>query len=170
VVVNVAADENGLAHVFAMSNLYAFGRLAWNPNLTAGEIAEEWARLTFGNDPLVVGIATDIAMNSWRRYESYTGFLGTQTLTDITGSHYGPNIESSEENGWGQWHRADHQGIGMDRSVATGTGFAGQYRPAVEKMYESVATTPGELVLFFRHVPYTYQLHSGKSVIQHVYD
>jgi alpha-glucuronidase len=169
-VVNVGTDENWLAHPFAMANLYAYGRLAWNPDLTAREICEEWARLTFGNDPLVVKTVSEIAMKSWPTYESYTGFLGTQTLTDITGSHYGPNIESSEENGWGQWHRADLEGIGMDRSDATGTGFAGQYRPAVAKMYESPATTPDELVLFFHHVPYTYQLHSGKSVIQHVYD
>ena len=169
-VVNVGMDENWLAHPFAMANLYAYGRLAWNPELRAREICEEWARLTFGNDPIVVKTVTEMAMKSWRTYELYTGFLGTQTLTDITGSHYGPNIESSEENGWGQWHRADRDGIGMDRSVASGTGFAGQYRPAVAKMYESLAATPGELLLFFHHVPYTYKLHSGKTVIQHVYD
>ena len=169
-VVNVGMDENWLAHPFAMANLYAYGRLAWNPDLSAGEICDEWARLSFGNDPVVVKTVSDIAMKSWRTYENYTGFLGTQTLTDITGSHYGPNIESSEGNGWGQWHRADHEGIGMDRSVATGTGFAGQYRPAVAKMYESVATTPDELLLFFHHVPYTYKLKPGKTVIQHVYD
>ncbi len=169
-VVNVGTDENWLAHPFAMANLYAYGRLAWNPNLSAREIAADWARLTFGNDPNVVRTVSDIAMKSWRTYENYTGFLGTQTLTDITGSHYGPNIESSEENGWGQWHRADREGIGMDRSAATGTGFAGQYRPAVARMYESVATTPDELLLFFHHVPYTHVLPSGKTVIQYVYD
>jgi len=169
-VVNVGMDENWLGHPFAMANLYAYGRLAWNPNLSAREIAEEWTRLTFGNDPAVAKTATEIAVKSWRTYENYTGFLGTQTLTDITGTHYGPNIESSEENGWGQWHRADHEGIGMDRSLATGTGFAGQYRPAVAKTYESTATTPDELLLFFHHVPYKYKLHSGKTVIQHVYD
>lgn len=169
-VVNVGLDENWLAHPFAMANLYAYGRLAWNPNLTAHEIADEWSRLTFGNDPAVVKTATAIAMKSWRTYENYTGFLGTQTLTDVTGSHYGPNIESSERNGWGQWHRADREGIGMDRSVATGTGFAGQYRPAVSNIYESPAATPDDLLLFFHHVPYTHRLHSGKTVIQHVYD
>jgi alpha-glucuronidase len=169
-VVNVGMDENWLAHPFAMANLYAYGRLAWNPNLGARELAGEWARLTFGNDSTVVKTVSDIAMKSWRTYEKYTGFLGTQTLTDITGSHYGPNIESSEENGWGQWHRADDQGIGMDRSVATGTGYAGQYRPDVAKEYESVSVTPDQLLLFFHHVPYTYVLHSGKTVIQHVYD
>jgi alpha-glucuronidase len=169
-VANVGMDENWLGHPFAMANLYAYGRLAWNPDLSAREICKEWARLTFGNDPFVVETASEIAMKSWPTYESYTGFLGTQTLSDITGSHYGPNIESSEENGWGQWHRADHEGIGVDRSVATGTRFAAQYRPAVAKMYESAATTPDELVLFFHHVPYTYRLHSGETVIQHVYD
>ena len=169
-VVNVGMDENWLGHPFAMANLYAYGRLAWNPDLSARELAEEWVRLTFGNDPTTVKTASDIAMKSWRTYENYTGFLGTQTLTDITGSHYGPGIESSEENGWGQWHRADHEGIGMDRSVETGTGFAGQYRPDVAKRYESVASTPDELLLFFHHVPYNYKLRSGKTVIQHVYD
>ena len=96
-------------------------------------------------------------------YENYTGPLGAQTLTDILGSHYGPGIESSEGNGWGQWHRADHEGIGMDRSVATGTGFVGQYPPAVRDLYESLQTTPDKLLLFFHHVPYTYRLHSGKT-------
>ena len=154
-----------------MANLYAFGRLAWNPDLTAGTIADEWTRLTFGNDPAVVQHHRQICNStSWPVYESYTGPLGTQTLTDIIGSHYGPGIESSEENGWGQWHRADKKGIGMDRSVATGTGFAGQYRSPVAQIYESLASTPDELLLFFHHVPYTYVLHSGKTVIQHIYD
>ena len=67
---------------------------------------------------------------SWHIYESYTGPLGAGTMTDIIGIHYGPGIESSERNGWGQWHRADHDGIGMDRTVATGTGYIGQYHPA----------------------------------------
>ncbi len=109
-------------------------------------------------------------MQSWPAYEHYTGPLGMQTLTDITGSHYGPNIESSENNGWGQWHRADHEGVGMDRSVATGTGFAGQYPPEVAAMYEKPATTPDNLLLFFHHVPYTYKLQDGKTVIQYIYD
>lgn len=169
-VVNAGRDGNWLAHPFAAANLYAYGRLAWNPSLTARQISEEWARLTFGNDPAVVKTVADIAMRSWPAYEGYTGFLGTQTLTDITGSHYGPNIESSEGNGWGQWHRADREGIGMDRSLATGTGYAAQYRPAVGKIYESVSSTPDELLLFFHHVPYTRVLRSGKTVIQHVYD
>ena len=109
-------------------------------------------------------------LNSWHVYESYTGPLGAGTLTNIVGNHYDPGPESSEENGWGQWHRADHVGIGMDRTIATGTGYIGQYPPAVQKLYESLADCPDNLLLFFHHVPYTYVLRSGKTVIQHIYD
>jgi alpha-glucuronidase len=109
-------------------------------------------------------------MHSWKMYENYTGPLGAGTLTAIAGDHYGPSVESSERNGWGQWHRADSNGIGMDRTVATGTGFVGQYQPAVAQIYESLAECPDELLLFFHHVPYTYTQHSGKTVIQHIYD
>ncbi len=159
-----------LGSPLALANLYAFGRLAWNPDLTPEEIAAEWTRQSLSNDPEVVQTVVKMLMQSWPAYESYTGPLGLQTLTDITGSHYGPNIESSERNGWGMWHRADHDGVGMDRSVATGTGYAGQYPPEVAKLYENAATTPDELLLFFHHVPYTYKLHSGKTVIQSLYD
>jgi alpha-glucuronidase len=159
-----------LGSPLALANLYAFGRLAWDPNLAPEQIAEEWTRQTLGNDALVVSTVTKMLMQSWPAYEHYTGPLGMQTLTDITGSHYGPNIEASENNGWGQWHRADHGGVGMDRSVATGTGFAGQYPPEVAKVFEDVATTPDDLLLFFHHVPYTHQLHSGATVIQYIYD
>jgi alpha-glucuronidase len=169
-VVNVGMDENWLGHPMGMANLYGFGRLAWDPNLTPAVIADEWTRLTFGTDQKVVQTITSMLLSSWPVYESYTGPLGAQTLTDITGSHFGPNVEASERNGWGQWHRADEKGIGMDRSVATGTGFAGQYAPLIAKTYESLETTPDELLLWFHHVPYTYRLHSGKTVIQHIYD
>jgi alpha-glucuronidase len=169
-IVNAGLDTNRLAHPLAMANLYGFGRLAWNPDLDPRAIAEEWTRLTFGNDALVVSTIVNMQLQSWPVYEGYTGPLGTQTLTDILGSHYGPGIESSEENGWGQWHRADQEGIGMDRTVATGTGFVGQYRPPVAQIYESLATSPDELLLFFHHVSYKYVLHSGKTVIQHIYD
>jgi alpha-glucuronidase len=107
---------------------------------------------------------------SWPAYENYTGPLGLQTLTDITGSHYGPNVEASERNGWGQWHRADKDGVGMDRSAATGTDYAAQYPPELAALYEKPETTPDELLLFFHHLPYTWRLHSGKTVIQSIYD
>jgi alpha-glucuronidase len=92
--------QNWLGSPLALANLYAFGRLAWNPNLTAEQIAAEWTRQTIGTDPQVVATVDKMLMQSWPAYVHYTGPLGTQTLTDITGSHYGPNIESSERNGW----------------------------------------------------------------------
>jgi alpha-glucuronidase len=168
--VSCVGRDGWLGSPLAMANLYAFGRLAWDPNLSADAIAIEWIEQTIGTNIQVLATVGRMLMQSWPAYEHYTGPLGTQTLTDPTGSHYGPGIEGSERNGWGQWHRDDAQGIGMDRSVATGTGFAGQYPHAVAKMYESPATTPDDLLLFFHHVPYTYKLHSGQTVIQYFYD
>ncbi len=136
-VANVGLSTDWLANHLALANLYGFGRLAWNPDLTAQAIAEEWTKLTFGNDPEVVKTVTNILLDSWPAYESYTGPLGLQTLTNITGPHYGPAPESQEHNGWGQWIRADHDGVGMDRTVATGTGFVGQYSPGVQKIYRT---------------------------------
>ena len=169
-VANVGLNETWLGSPLAMANLYGFGRLAWNPDLSSEQIINEWTRLTFGNDPLVVQTISNLQLDSWPVYESYTGPLGAGTLTNITGNHYDPGPESSEENGWGQWHRADHDGIGMDRTVATGTGYVGQYPPEVQKLYESLTACPDNLLLFFHHVPWAYALHSGKTVIQHIYD
>jgi alpha-glucuronidase len=167
---NVGLDENWTGNQLSQANLYGFGRLAWNPDLTSDRIVDEWTRLTFGADPKVLSTIKDIQLTSWRTYENYTGPLGLQTLTDITGNHYSVNIEASERNGWGQWHRADEHGVGMDRTVATGTGYAGQYRPGVARVFESVETCPDDLLLFFHHVPYTHKLHSGKTVAQYLYD
>jgi alpha-glucuronidase len=167
---NIGRDANWSGHHLSQANLYGFGRLAWNPGLTSQQIAEEWTRLTFSHDPQVVKTITAMQLASWRNFENYTGPLGAQTLTEITGNHYGPAVEASERNGWGQWHRADANGIGMNRTVATGTGFIGQYRPAVARVYEALKECPDELLLFMHHVPYTHVLHSGKTVIQHIYD
>jgi alpha-glucuronidase len=167
---NVGLDENWFGNELSQANLYAFGRLAWNPDLTSKQIIEEWTRMTFGADPLVMETVNRIQLSSWRTYENYTGPLGLQTLTDIVGNHYGVAVEASERNGWGQWHRADEHGVGMDRTVATGTGYIGQYRPDMAKSFESLETCPDDLLLFMHHVPYTHILRSGKTVIQYIYD
>jgi alpha-glucuronidase len=167
---NVGIDENWLGNHLSQANLYGFGRLAWNPNLSSAAIADEWTRLTFGSDPKVAQVVNHIQLTSWRTFENYTGPLGLQTLTDIAGNHYSVAVEASENNGWGQWHRADEEGVGMDRTVATGTGYIGQYSPPVARMFESLATCPDDLLLFMHHVPYTHVLHDGKTVIQYIYD
>ncbi len=169
-VVNVGLDTNWLAHPLAMANLYGYARLAWNPDTSAETIAEDWTRMTFGNNPIVVQTIDSMLLPSWHYYEQYTGPLGIGTLTNIIGAHYGPGVASAEHNGWGQWFRADQEGVGMDRTVATGTGFIGQYPPQVARMYESLETCPDNLLLFMHHVPYTHRLNSGSTVIQYIYD
>lgn len=168
--VSGVGTDGWLGNPLAMANLYGFGRLAWDPNLSAAAISDEWTRLSFGNDAEVRGTINELELNSWHIYESYTGPLGMGTLTDIIGAHFGPGIESAERNGWGQWIRADHNGVGMDRTVATGTGYIGQYPALLAAKYESLATCPDDLLLFMHHVPYSYRLRSGETVIQHVYD
>jgi alpha-glucuronidase len=169
-VVNTGQDETWLGNHHSMANLYGYGRLAWDPDLSSRRILDEWTRMTFGNDPKVVETVEAINLASWRTYENYTGPLGLQTLTNIVGDHYGVNVEASERNGWGQWHNADEKGVGMDRTIATGTGYIGQYREPVARRYESLETCPDDLLLFLHHVPYTYKLHNGKTVVQYIYD
>ncbi len=169
-VVNVGTNSIWLESNMAMSNLYAYGRLAWDPSQDAEDILQDWIRLTFGLDPQILETITKISIKSWPAYEQYSGNLGIQTLTDITGNYFGPKPQSQDGNGWGQWTRADQKTIGMDRTVANGTGFSGTYPPEIVSMYENIATTPNDLLLWFHHVNYTHVLHSGKTVIQHFCD
>jgi len=166
--VSNVGTEGWLGNPLALANLYGFGRLAWDPDLSAAAISDEWTRMTFGNDPKVRTTINKLELDSWHIYESYTGPLGIGTLTDIIGAHFGPGIESAEHNGWGQWIRADDQGVGMDRTFATGTGYIGQYPAPLAAMYESLAMCPDNLLLFMHHVPYTYRLHSGLTVMQFI--
>ncbi len=169
-VVNVGLEPNWLHHPMAMANLYGFGKLAWDPDQPLPDIIDSWTRLTWGNDARVDRTIDAMQLSSWQNYESYTGPNGMGTLTNILGYHFGPGIESAERNGWGQWFRGQKDGIGMDRTSATGTGFIGQYPPELAAKYESLATCPDDLLLFFHHVPYDYRLHSGKTLIQSIYD
>ncbi|MFW6035324.1 MAG: alpha-glucuronidase family glycosyl hydrolase [Halothermotrichaceae bacterium] len=168
-VVNVGDDENWTGHTLAQSNLYGYGRLAWNPDLSAAEITDEWVRITFGNDQLVIDNISQMLLDSWIIYENYTSPLGIGWMVN-PGHHYGPNVDGYEYSRWGTYHRADHFGIGVDRTVKTGTGYTEQYFPENAEKYESLEQCPDELILFFHHVPYTYRLKSGKTVIQHIYD
>ncbi|GIG36279.1 alpha-glucuronidase [Cellulomonas pakistanensis] len=171
---NVGDDEFWTGHPLAQANLYAFGRLAWDSTLTAEDVLDEWIALTFagaaGPDLARVRPALHEVMDgSCQRYEGYTAPLGVGFMV-TPGTHGGPSVDGYEYSPWGTYHFADRDGIGVDRSSATGTGFAGQFPSPWRETYESVETCPDELLLFFHHVPYSHVLGSGKTVVQHIYD
>lgn len=166
---NIGNDLNWTGHQLAQANLYGYGRLAYNPDLSAEDIAEEWVRLTFSSNDIVVKTICDILLNSWQTYEKYTTPLGIGWMVNPN-HHYGPNVDGYEYSHWGTYHRADLFGIGVDRSIETGTGFAGKYIGENAQMYNSIDSCPEELLLFFHYVPYRYMLKSGKTLIQHIYD
>ena len=152
-----------------MSNLYASGRLAWDPTLSAEDVLTEWIRLTWGCDGDVLSELHEMGMDSWSTYRDYTGVLGTLSPSDVA-THYGPNPDVVDGPAGSRWFRAEKDGVGIDRSVATGTGFSGQYPADVAAMLEKVDTTPEDLILFFHHLPYNHTLKSGKTVIETIYD
>ncbi len=167
-VANVGRDNNWTGHTFAQANLFAFGRLAWNPLLDAQEITEQWARLTFGLEPAVLGVVTDILMRSRHTYEKYNAPLGLGWMVNIH-HHYGPSPEGYEFMKWGTYHRASGAAVGIDRTTR-GTGFTAQYPDAVTAMYDDTSTCPEELLLFFHRLNYDYRLKNGKTLLQHIYD
>jgi alpha-glucuronidase len=167
---NVGDDEYWTGHPLAQANLYSFGRLAWDPALSPLAILDEWISLTFPDAPGVVRETLHALMDeSWRTYEMYTAPLGIGFMVRPH-YHYGPDVDGYEYTPWGTYHFADREGIGVDRTQATGTGFTGQYAAPWSSIYEALDTCPDELLLFFHHVPYGHVLHSGKTVIQHIYD
>ncbi|MFD0671284.1 alpha-glucuronidase family glycosyl hydrolase [Cohnella sp. GCM10027633] len=166
---NIGDDDNWTGHVLAQANLYGYGRLIWNPELSAETIADEWIRLTFGADERVVEVVRGMLMGSWRTYENYTAPLGVGWMV-APNHHYGPDVDGYEYSRWGTYHFADRDGIGVDRTVATGTGYSAQYHSPNAAIYDDPGACPDELLLFFHHVPYSHRLKSGKTVIQHIYD
>ncbi|MGO4695004.1 alpha-glucuronidase family glycosyl hydrolase [Paenibacillus sp. 2TAB26] len=166
---NIGNEESWTGHILAQANLYGYGRLVWNPALTAEEISHEWIAATFGNDAEIALAIGDMLMKSWLLYESYTAPLGVGWMI-TPNHHFGPDVDGYEYSRWGTYHFADRDGIGVDRTQASGTGYTAQYNEPNRSQYDSLDTCPDELLLFFHHVPYTHVLHSGKTVIQHIYD
>lgn len=171
---NAGTDRFWTGHPLAQANLYAFGRLAWDPRLDPAAILDEWISLTFppsatGDPELLRGTLHAIMDESWRTYEQYTAPLGVGFMVR-PGHHYGPDVDGYEYTPWGTYHFADRDGVGVDRSLFSGTGFAAQYPKPWSDVYESLDQCPDELLLFFHHVPYGHVLRSGTSVIQHIYD
>ncbi|HIU75116.1 MAG TPA: alpha-glucuronidase [Candidatus Pelethocola excrementipullorum] len=167
-VANMGNDENWTGHDLAAANLYGFGRLSFEMDLTAEEIAEEWIGCTYGGDQEVQEKIMKILMMSWPAYEKYTSPLGIGWMVNPN-HHYGPNVDGYEYDRWGTYHRADHKGIGVERGSA-GTGYVQQYREPNASIYEKIETCPEELLLFFHYIPYAYRLSTGKTLIQHIYD
>lgn len=170
-VTNTGNDENWTGNDLAAANLYGFGRLAWNTEADAEEIAREWIKLTFTDiaaDSEAQQTVADILMGSWPTYEKYTAPLGIGWMVK-THDHYGPSVEGYEYDRWGTYIRADWKGLGVERGPE-GTGYSLQYNSPNKEMYSNPDTTPDELMLFFHYTPYTYVLKSGKTVIQHIYD
>ncbi|ONI84676.1 alpha-glucuronidase [Saccharothrix sp. ALI-22-I] len=165
---NVGDDAFWTGHPLAQANLFGFGRLAWDDRLEPAAVLDEWISLTFP-DPAVRAPLHELMDGSWLTYERYTAPLGVGFMVR-PGHHYGPDVDGYEYSPWGTYHFADRDGVGVDRTRATGTGFTGQYPAPWRDLYESTGTCPDELLLFFHHVPYDHVLHSGTTVIQHIYD
>jgi alpha-glucuronidase len=166
---NIGDDANWTGHVLAQANFYGFARLAWNPSLSSEQIAQEWIRMTFEHNHKLEQVILEMLLSSYGIYEEYTAPLGVGWMVNPN-HHYGPNVDGYEYSKWGTYHFADHEGIGVDRTSHSGTGYTEQYHSPQSDQFESLEECPDELLLFFHHVPYTHVLRSGKTIIQHIYD
>lgn len=165
---NTGNDYCWTGSELAAANLYCYGRLLFDETLDNEILAEEWCEQTFGEDEQVKSAVTEILAGSHKAYEDYTAPLGIGWMCHPA-DHYGPDPWGYEFDRWGTYNRADRDAVGVDRS-ASGTGFSEQYAPEWAEVYGDVERCPDELLLFFHRVPYTHKLHSGKTVIQHIYD
>lgn len=166
---NAGSDLNWTGNFLAQANIYGYGRLIWNSKITSEEICEEWIKLTFGNDEVVFENIKFILLNSWKAYENYTAPLGIGWMVS-PGHHYGPDIDGYEYSPWGTYNRADCYGIGIDRTIKSGTRYIEQYKLPLKEIYEDIESCPDELLLFFHNVKYNHKLKNGNTVIQHIYD
>ncbi len=165
-VANIGRDRDWSGSTFNQANWYAFGRLAWDPDLSAQSIARDWAEQTFGTDRQVVDTVTAMMMGSREAVVDYTGALGLAHLM-ATGHHYGPGPWVSElaRPEWNPvyYHRADANGIGFDRT-ATGSDAVGQYAGPVAKAFAKPGTTPESMLLWFHHLPWDYRMKDGRNL------
>ncbi len=167
---NVGMDENWCGNKLAQANFYGFGRMCWNSDLTSEEILEEWLKMSFPEvEDAQRATIFNIMIGSNRTYEKYNAPLAVGSMM-VPHYHYGPSVNGYEYDRWGSYHFADRNGVGVDRTTATGTGYAGLYAPEVAEIFEDINKTPDELLLFFHFVKYDHILHSGKTLIQTIYD
>lgn len=165
-VANIGSDRDWSGSSFNQANWYAFGRLAWDPGLSARRIAGEWLRMTFSRDPRFVEPALGIMLGSREAAVSYMTPLGLAHLMG-TGHHYGPApwVSQLDRPAWNPayYHRADEDGIGFDRT-ATGSNAVAQYAPPVARLFGSVERVPPELLLWFHHVSWDHAMPSGRTL------
>ncbi len=167
-VINTGNDYNWTGNYLAAANLYGFGRLAFDTELSAEVIAREWVRLSFNLEKDLEDKLVQMLLGSRETYEKYTSPLGIGWMVTPQG-HYGPSVDGYEYSRWGTYHRADHFGLGVDRTDK-GTGYAQQYYQPNADMYNDPKTCPENLLLFFHHIPYDWKLKSGQTLIQYIYD
>lgn len=169
-VANIGDDANWCGHPFSQANWYAFGRLAWNPSLTAEEIAHEWLVQTYENqDERFTKPVEMMMMTSREACVNYMMPLGLHHIFKFD-HHYGPEPDGFIASYPLEWcpvyyHKADAQGIGFDRS-SKGTDAAGQYPEPYRSLYDNIETCPDEYLLWFHHVPWTYKMKSGSTLWQ----
>jgi alpha-glucuronidase len=165
-VANIGSDRNWSGSHFDQANWYAFGRLAWDPERPARDIAAEWVRMTFSNAPEVVEPVVGMMMASREAVVDYTGALGLHHLMG-RGHHYGPGpwVDGGPRADWTSvyYHRATRDGIGFDRS-RRGSGAVTQYAPAVAEVFDDVSRVPEEFLLWFHHVPWDHPMRSGRPL------
>ena len=169
-VANIGDDANWCGHPFSQANWYAFGRLAWNPSLTAEEIAHEWLVQTYENqDEKFTKPVEMMMMTSREACVNYMMPLGLHHIFKFD-HHYGPEPDGFIASYPLEWcpvyyHKADAKGVGFDRS-SKGTDAVGQYPEPYRSMYDNIATCPEEYLLWFHHVPWTYKMKSGSTLWQ----
>jgi alpha-glucuronidase len=162
----VGQDRNWTGHHFSQANWYAFGRLAWDPDLTSERIADEWIRMTWSNDEAVVKTIQRIVSGSWQACVNYMTPMGLHHLM-AEGHHYGPQPDYVHpgRHDWSStyYHRADRSGIGFDRSTS-GTGAVTQYHSPLRNKWNSVETCPVDDLLWFHHAAWSHPLAGGRTV------
>ena len=165
-VANTGSDRNWTGHHFAQANWYAFGRLAWNPDLASGQIANEWIRMTFTHDRRAAEAIARIMVESHEALVDYMTPLGLHHIM-WPGHHYGPAPWWAKDvrPDWNSvyYHRADERGLGFDRTK-TGSNAVSQYRPPVRDRFANLSTCPEKFLLWFHHVPWDYRLRSGRTL------
>ncbi|MBS1793188.1 MAG: alpha-glucuronidase [Acidobacteria bacterium] len=165
-VANTGSDRNWTGHDFLQANWYAFGRLAWNHELSPAAIAGEWIKMTLTREPAAVARIARLMLGSREALVDYMTPLGLHHQM-WGGHHYGPapwwNSYSRDDWNPTYFNKAAADGIGFDRTK-TGSDTVSQYFPPVRDEFSNLKTVPDKYLLWFHHVPWTYRMRSGRTL------